>query len=84
MVDPEGMTRSEASEVRNNWKAGCYGLSTPTEVPRELEGQGTGSRLVRAALDNVRAQGLQVIPMYVFVASYTRAQSGCKTGSLDP
>ena len=60
------MTRSGASEVRNNWKASCYGLFIPTEVPRELEGQGTGSRLVRAALDNARAQGLQVIPMRVW------------------
>ena len=78
------MTRSGASEVRNNRKAGCYGLFTPTEMPRELEGQGTGSRLVRAALDSARAQGLQVIPMCVFVALYTGAQSGCKTGSIDP
>ena len=78
------MTRSGASEVHNNRKAGCYGLFTPTEVRRELEGQGTSSRLVRAALDSALVQGLQVIPMCVFVASYTGAQSGCRTGSLDP
>ena len=32
-----------------------------TEVPAELGGQGVGSRLVRGALDHVRAKGWKVV-----------------------
>ncbi|WP_425146075.1 GNAT family N-acetyltransferase [Deinococcus sp.] len=45
-------------------------MFTHTEVPESMEGQGVGSRLVRAALDDVKAQGKRVIPMCPFVASY--------------
>ncbi len=41
-----------------------------TEVPSELEGQGIGSALVRAALDYARANELKVIPRCWFVAGY--------------
>jgi predicted GNAT family acetyltransferase len=41
-----------------------------TEVPEELEGRGIGSQLVRAALDDVRAKGLRVIPLCPFVRAY--------------
>ena len=41
-----------------------------TEVPEELEGRGIGSQLVRAALDDVRAKGLRVIPRCPFVRAY--------------
>lgn len=41
-----------------------------TEVPKELEGHGTGSRLVRGALDLVRAQGLKVKARCPFVKAY--------------
>jgi uncharacterized protein len=50
--------------------AGSAVMFTHTEVPEEMEGQGIGSRLVKAALDDARAQGLKVIPMCPFVASY--------------
>jgi uncharacterized protein len=50
--------------------AGPAVMFTHIEVPEELEGQGIGSRLVRAALDDVKAQGKKVIPMCPFVASY--------------
>jgi len=43
-----------------------------TEVPRELEGQGVASKLVRAALDEARAQHLAVVPFCPFVAGYIR------------
>lgn len=33
-----------------------------TEVPREVEGQGVASQLVKAALDDARAQHLAVVP----------------------
>lgn len=40
------------------------------EVPRVLEGKGVGSRLVRATLDQVRREGLKVIPRCSFVRAY--------------
>lgn len=47
-------------------------MFTHTEVPEALEGQGVGSTLVRGALDDVRAQGLQVVPICPFVAAFIR------------
>src|SRR5262245_56810751 len=43
-----------------------------TEVPRDLEGQGVASKLVKAALDDARAQHLAVVPFCPFVAGYIR------------
>jgi predicted GNAT family acetyltransferase len=40
---------------------------THTEVPPELEGQGVGTRLVEGALEQVRAEGLKVVPLCSFV-----------------
>ena len=41
-----------------------------TEVPKELNGKGIGSALVRGLLDIARAQGLKVVPLCPFVAGY--------------
>ena len=41
-----------------------------TEVPAELNGKGIGSALVKGALDQVRADGLKVIPQCPFVKAY--------------
>jgi len=41
-----------------------------TEVPPELGGKGVGSRLIKGALDQVRANGLKVIPECPFVKAY--------------
>ncbi len=43
---------------------------THTQVPEALEGQGLGSRLISAALQDGREQGLKVIPLCEFVAAY--------------
>ncbi|WP_027460980.1 GNAT family N-acetyltransferase [Deinococcus murrayi] len=43
-----------------------------TEIDPAHEGKGFGSRLVRGALDDVRAQGRGVVPMCPFVASFIR------------
>lgn len=45
---------------------------THTEVPEEVEGQGVGGRLVKAALLNARERHLKVVPMCRFVAEYIR------------
>jgi predicted GNAT family acetyltransferase len=41
-----------------------------TEVPPELGGKGIGSKLIKGALDQVRADGLKVIAQCPFVRSY--------------
>ncbi|OWK28880.1 GNAT family N-acetyltransferase [Sphingomonas dokdonensis] len=43
---------------------------THTLVPPEIEGRGVGSKLIRAALDSARDQGLKVIAQCRFVAAY--------------
>lgn len=43
---------------------------THTEVPAELGGKGIGSTLVRGALDQVRAEGLKVVPQCPFVKAW--------------
>ena len=41
-----------------------------TEVPPELGGKGVGSKLIKGALDQVRAEGLKVIARCPFVKAY--------------
>jgi uncharacterized protein len=41
-----------------------------TEVPPELGGKGIGSKLVKGALDQVRAEGLKVIAVCPFVKAW--------------
>jgi uncharacterized protein len=41
-----------------------------TEVDPALEGHGFGSRLAAAALDDARAQGLEVVPLCPFMAAF--------------
>ncbi len=43
-----------------------------TEIDPEHEGAGLGSRLARAALDDVRARQLTVVPLCPFIADYIR------------
>jgi len=45
---------------------------THAEVPRELEGRGVGSAMVRAVLEAARANGEKVRPLCSFVAAYMR------------
>jgi uncharacterized protein len=41
-----------------------------TEVVPAVEGRGVASRLVSAALDDIRARGLRVVPICPFVRHY--------------
>jgi uncharacterized protein len=41
-----------------------------TVVPPELGGKGIGSRLIKGALDQVRLDGLKVIPQCPFVKAF--------------
>jgi predicted GNAT family acetyltransferase len=41
-----------------------------TEVPEKLGGHGIGGRLVQAALDRARAEGLTVVPKCPFARSW--------------
>lgn len=50
--------------------AGDVVTLTHVIVPAELEGKGIGSGLVKFALDDIRAQGLKVIPQCPFAATY--------------
>jgi predicted GNAT family acetyltransferase len=43
-----------------------------TEVPRRLEGRGIAGRIVAAALDHARGNGLRVVPACSFVRAYMR------------
>jgi uncharacterized protein len=41
-----------------------------TEVPPEMSGQGIGSKLAQAALDDVRRHGQKVVPHCTFIQKY--------------
>ncbi len=45
---------------------------THTVVPEALGGKGVGSRLAKGALDQVRAEGLKVVPQCPFIAAYIK------------
>ncbi len=45
---------------------------THTEVPKELEGKGVASDLVRKVLNDIEAKGLTLVPMCPFVAMYIK------------
>ena len=63
-------------EVEGHLAATYYELSNGviifvhTEVPKELGGKGIGSKLIKGALDQVRAAGLKVVPQCPFVKAY--------------
>ena len=77
VVDNKGQQRFELA-VDGRTAFSQYKLSPGTitflhtEVPKEFEGHGVGSRLVRGELEAARARGLKVIAKCPFVAAYIR------------
>jgi predicted GNAT family acetyltransferase len=57
--------------IRYRVEAGTVVL-VHTEVDEAVEGTGVGSRLVRGALDDIRARGLRLVPLCPFVSAYLR------------
>ena len=45
---------------------------THTEIDESFEGEGHGSRLAAAVLDDARRQGVEVIPICPFIAGYIK------------
>ena len=60
-----------AGEIRYRRRPDAIAL-VHTEVSASLKGRGLGADLVRAALDDLRARGLQIVPICPFVRSYIR------------
>lgn len=58
-------------EIRYRIEPGLVVL-VHTDVTPAAEGKGVGSRLVRGALEDIRAHGLRVVPTCPFVADYIR------------
>lgn len=56
-------------EIRYRTRPGVIVL-VHTEVAPAVEGRGVGSRLVSAALDDIRARGLRLVPICPFVQAY--------------
>jgi predicted GNAT family acetyltransferase len=65
-VDESGVVAGFAAYERE----GSVVTFTHTVVDDAFEGQGVGSRLVGAALDAVRADGLRVVARCPFVSAY--------------
>ena len=75
IIDNKAQHRFEL-DVEGHVAKSFYGIENGvitfihTEVPSELGGKGIGSRLIKGALDQVRASGLKVIAECPFVKAY--------------
>lgn len=52
---------------------------THTEVPKEIEGKGVGTELVKGALDLIKGEGKSVKPICPFIAHFIEENSEYKT-----
>jgi predicted GNAT family acetyltransferase len=75
VVNNKAQQRCELA-VEGHLAATCYSVAdgvitfVHTEVPPELGGKGIGSKLIRGALDQVRAESLKVIAQCPFVKAF--------------
>lgn len=51
-----------------------------TEIDPAFEGRGLGSRLARHVLDDIRSQGLRVVPRCPFLASFLQRHPELRGG----
>ena len=65
----EARAEGEVAELIYRLRAGRLVL-THTEVPPTLEGRGIGGKLVAAALDRARQDGLTIVPLCPFARSW--------------
>ena len=81
MAEPEVVNVPEASRYELRLGGRLIGLAdyrrrngrivfTHTEVEESSEGRGFGTRLVAAALEDARREGLEVVPLCPFIADY--------------
>ena len=52
---------------------------THTEVPKGMEGKGIGKALVKAVLDDIKSNGLELVPLCPFVALFIKRNPEYKT-----
>ncbi|MAP54263.1 GNAT family N-acetyltransferase [Altibacter sp.] len=52
---------------------------THTEVPDALEGQGIASSMAKHALEQIKEDGLKLVPLCPFIASYVKRHPEYKT-----
>ncbi len=45
---------------------------THTEVPKELEGKGVASSMTKTVLQQIKDEGLQLVPLCPFIAAYLK------------
>ena len=75
VADNRALHRYEA-EVPGGTAFAAYRLKegeiifTHTEVPKEAEGHGVGDALIRFAVEDARARGLEIVPLCPFVAAW--------------
>ena len=51
---------------------------THTEVPSELEGKGVASKMAKFALEQIKQEGLKLVPLCPFIASYVKRHTEYK------
>lgn len=51
---------------------------THTEVPSELEGKGIASKMAKFALEQIKEEGLKLVPLCPFIASYLKRHTEYK------
>ncbi len=54
-------------------------IFTHTEVPRQSEGRGVGSKLINAALDDTKRAGLKIVPACSFVVAFVQRHPEYRT-----
>ena len=64
------LTEDGATAFASYVRDGDVLLFDHTVTPPELRGRGIASRVVKAALDDVRARDLRIVPACSFVADY--------------